>query len=282
MLSLLLSLTRAYDEIKRLMGQKKDIIVPALDMAYSYLSTAGDQGIIQLRAKSDILLVLHNLLAGTEMSEVERESALRSLGDGSGTEVILHGHLREDYESIFRGVKGRRYTADDIEILSRIQQVESSFDPVSRSLPMYLNSVALTDKMFYQKRLKPFKNLFPTLPLTLIQQALRHPKYSASSSHQSPDESVAPLIDAILSGGGDLPDELAELRIAVKDLGDHLISNDNRSSGPPSAPGSSNRQRDVDHPVSNGVSDRPKAERRNIWSNEELDLSRLRLGKDES
>ncbi len=64
-------------------------------------------------------------------------------------------------------------------------------------------------------------------------------------------------MDAILRGAGDLPDDLAELKQAIKD-----------------------QQSDVQEEVMSVPEVRN--ERRNIWAEEGLDISRLRLGKDES
>lgn len=126
------------------------------------------------------------------------------------------------------------------------------------------------------QRLKPLQNLFPSIPPSLIIKALHHPKYSAGPSDQTSSEAIAPLVDAILSGGGDLPEDLGELKEVVRGLGQDPLpsvggygSSDTYATGGGSGSGSGSGTRST------------KVERRNIWD-EELDLSRLKLANDES
>ena len=92
--------------------------------------------------------------------------------------------------------------------------------------------------------------LFPHLSPHLLLSALNH-RYFATTA-QTAEEQAAPLVDAILRGGDDLPDDLSELKAAVR----------RDAATQQAAP--------------------EKVERRNIWANDELDLSRLRQGKDGS
>lgn len=105
--------------------------------------------------------------------------------------------------------------------------------------------------------------LFPHIPARLLREALAHPFFSSTTSTASPEEGAAPLVEAILSGGANLPDDLAELRAAASDQlqpdGDHVEHD-----------GSEKTNRTT------GVEDRKKLERRNIWDGE-LDLSKLRI-----
>jgi hypothetical protein len=94
-------------------------------------------------------------------------------------------------------------------------------------------------------------SLFPYISSDLLSQALNHPTYAGSPQ---------PLVEAILAGGFNLPSELRELRALVMDhsgLGDQ-------------AEGSG---------TTNGNT--KKAERRNIWQDEKIDFSRLKI-KDHS
>jgi len=96
-------------------------------------------------------------------------------------------------------------------------------------------------------------------------QALNHQSFASGTSSSTPEEQAAPLIDAILSGGNSLPDDLFELREAVqRDVvgGDGVDIHDMK-------------KEEGRKPV-----ERKKFERRNIFDDEELDLSRLRLGND--
>jgi hypothetical protein len=97
-------------------------------------------------------------------------------------------------------------------------------------------------------------SLFPYISSDLLSQALNHPTYAGSPQ---------PLVEAILAGGFNLPSELRELRALVMDhsgLGDQ-------------AEGSGTN--------TNGNSNVKKSERRNIWRDEKIDLSRLKI-KDHS
>ena len=95
--------------------------------------------------------------------------------------------------------------------------------------------------------------LFPHLPSHLLVAALNHRIFAHIAG--TPEEQAAPLVDIILRGGAGLPDELGELRQAVQ----RDFASQTAAAGPS-----------------------VMVERRNIWAEEELDLSRLRLGKDES
>jgi len=95
-------------------------------------------------------------------------------------------------------------------------------------------------------------SLFPYISSDLLSQALNHPTYAGSPQ---------PLVEAILAGGFNLPSELRELRALVMDhsgLGDQ-------------AEGSG----------TNGNTNVKRSERRNIWQDEKIDLSRLKI-KDHS
>jgi hypothetical protein len=95
-------------------------------------------------------------------------------------------------------------------------------------------------------------SLFPYIPSTLLSQALNHPTYSGSPQ---------PLVEAILAGGFNLPSELRELRSLVmghSGLGEEL-------------------QDTAESSQMNGR----KYERRNIWQDEKIDMSRLKI-KDHS
>lgn len=81
--------------------------------------------------------------------------------------------------------------------------------------------------------------------------AVNHPTYTPSDGCTY-EEAAAPVIDAILSGGSNLPDDLYELR-------QHI-------------------EQDVSHAAT--LPPPKKATRDNIWNEEHLDVSRLKI-KDE-
>jgi len=95
-------------------------------------------------------------------------------------------------------------------------------------------------------------SLFPYISSDLLSQALNHPTYAGSPQ---------PLVEAILAGGFNLPSELRELRTVVMD---HSGLEDQ-------AEGSG----------TNGNDKVKKLERRNIWQDEKIDFSRLKI-KDHS
>jgi hypothetical protein len=112
--------------------------------------------------------------------------------------------------------------------------------------------------------MEPLINLFPALPPYLLLEALNHQSFASASSTSTAEEQAAPLIDAILSGAHTLPDDLIELKEAIQREvgGEHVV---------------------VDEmPKKEKALERKKVERRNIFDDEELDLSRLRLGNDDT
>jgi len=95
-------------------------------------------------------------------------------------------------------------------------------------------------------------SLFPYISSDLLSQALNHPTYAGSPQ---------PLVEAILAGGFNLPSELRELRALVMDhcgLGDQAEGSSTNTNG-----------------------NTRKVERRNIWQDEKIDFSRLKI-KDHS
>lgn len=97
-------------------------------------------------------------------------------------------------------------------------------------------------------RLGPLRHLFPSLPQHLLVDALAHPQFAAAGSRATVDEQAAPLVEAILSGT--LPIELSELRAAAASI-------------------SADREAEDAKPE--------KIERRNVFNDEPLDLSRIRI-----
>jgi activating signal cointegrator complex subunit 2 len=95
-------------------------------------------------------------------------------------------------------------------------------------------------------------NLFPDIRPKLLLQALNHPAY-APTEPSTAEEAAAPLIDAIVSGGHSLPDELSDLRDALQ---------------------SEPVQPEAAKPTA-------RSTRANIWNEEALDLSRLKIKEDE-
>ena len=102
---------------------------------------------------------------------------------------------------------------------------------------------------------------FPSLPPFLLVQALNHPSY-APTTEGTAEEAAAPVLDAILTGGQTLPEDLSELRDRVAEMTSQQM--------PPSN-------------ISNGVNGdkATRAKRSNIWDEEKLDVSKLRIKDDD-
>lgn len=99
-------------------------------------------------------------------------------------------------------------------------------------------------------------SLFPYIPHHLLAEALDHPAYSGSAQ---------PLVEAVLGGGLVLPPELRELR--------RLVAGQQQQDG-------ESAQEELNG--SEAGTSRPKrSERRNIWQDEDIDMSRLKI-KDHS
>ncbi len=122
------------------------------------------------------------------------------------------------------------------------------------------------------QRLAPLLPLFPDLSPSLLLSALDHPAFAPSSSTTTFESAAAPLIDAIFSGGDALPEDLTDLRAAIRAMPREPTA----QQGPSSSSSSSSAQPSVarEQPL------QLKYERRNIFDDDELDFSRLRLGKD--
>ncbi|ORX36173.1 hypothetical protein BD324DRAFT_528654 [Kockovaella imperatae] len=102
-------------------------------------------------------------------------------------------------------------------------------------------------------RVKVVKNLFPHVPANTILAALHHSFFAVSTI--DPEASAAPLIDAMLSGSSAIPEDLLDLRTAVEHVQMSTVD-----TAPPST--------------------RSAYERRNIWDDQKMDMSRLKLADD--
>lgn len=102
--------------------------------------------------------------------------------------------------------------------------------------------------------------MFPYIPQHLLTEALDHPSYSGSAQS---------LVEAILGGGLVLPPELRELsRLVMQHQGHDL--------------GVASEQVNGNVNVNEAGTSKPKrTERRNIWQDEDIDMSRLKI-KDHS
>lgn len=99
------------------------------------------------------------------------------------------------------------------------------------------------------------QNLFPDLSAVVLLRALTHPEYAPRKSGTI-EEAAAPLLDAIVSGGQSLPDDLDDLRRAIK--------NNLPETETPSV-----------------MAKTGKVNRSNIWNEDALDVSRLRIKDDD-
>ncbi|GFZ48978.1 hypothetical protein JCM24511_06727 [Saitozyma sp. JCM 24511] len=245
----LLALSRAHEELLALLLSEADFMVPALKDAYAVLPPI-PRNEDEVRAKEGTLLLCKAIQDA--MGEIAKEGLLRLMGQS----------IWEELERLGSG------TTDNVFISA----LKISRDEAARSDP----------------RLTPLLSLFPTLSPRLLLSALDHPAFAPSTSVAGYDVQAAPLIESILSGGSTLPAELVELREEV----DHM----SREQGGLAAAVPSTSSVLWDGSVSershgiNGTATTtappvaPPApfERRNIFDDEALDFSRLRLGKDES
>ncbi|RXK39586.1 hypothetical protein M231_03088 [Tremella mesenterica] len=247
----LLSIVRSHPLLLALVLEEASGVFPSLGKVYAALndvSTDGQGGerILVLQIKEYLLFLVHTLLDKVR-DQLASHTTLKSLltvGPEEGRTLLDMG-LKGDYEAIFeRGEIGD----EEREILHTLREVVTQ-DP----------------------RVEVVLSLFPHLPPKMIVSALNHPRYSSSSSSHSPEEAAAPLIEAILGGGIDLPPELADLKATLcRDLG----PNEGRA-GAVSASVTNNAGSDGQREKER------KDERRNIWD-AELDMSRLKLGKDDT
>lgn len=269
-IAVLLSVTRAHEELLGLALTEADYILPTLKEIYPKLGN-GDKKCIRYR--SDVLLLCHSLVTVLPGQGTSRDALKRLMGDGVGTskKVLVDGALRSDYEAVFERKSG--LGDEELANLADLRIDDTRADPVSAGEePIYWLDLLKYNR---SQRLAPLTNLFPHISPLLLSEALEHPQFCSLSPDY--EEAAAPLIHEILTGGTSLPAELSDLRDAISQGSPQQA---NGASGAPRSAASSF----VSHnqPASSMGAKKKKIERRNIWDDEELDFSRLSLGKDDS
>ncbi|RSH90085.1 hypothetical protein EHS25_001418 [Saitozyma podzolica] len=240
----LLTLSRAHEELLALLLSEADFIVPALKDAYAALPQV-PRNEEEVRAKEGTILLCKAIQDA--MGEIAKEGLLRLMGQS----------IADDLERLGSGTTDQDF----------VSALKRSRDEAARSDP----------------RLTPLLNLFPTLSPRLLLSALDHPVFASSTSVAGYDAQAAPLIESILSGGSTLPTELIELREEV----DHLSREQGGLAAAVPSTSSVLQDGSVSERVrvngtATGSAPAASYERRNIFDDETLDFSRLRLGKDES
>ena len=114
--------------------------------------------------------------------------------------------------------------------------------------------------MLAPQRVKIVQNLFPHIPTHTVLTALQHTYFTPHPPTPDPEAAAAPLIDALLSGQDMIPEDLFELKQAML--------NHTEPSQPlvPAEASQINGSRPYD--------------RRNIWDDQKMDLSRLKIADD--
>ncbi|ODN88488.1 hypothetical protein L198_06760 [Cryptococcus wingfieldii CBS 7118] len=245
--NLLLGIMRVHDELLALILEASEDILKGLSVAYAKLAE-DSQGVVPDEAifsgRDDILVICRELLVRVGLEGSASEAMFRFMDGGQGgMEAVLEGRsLRKDCEKF-------------------VSKDQGAFNPSSwvvASLNRRRDELAKKDA-----RVASILALFPTIPAHLLLAALSHPQFSSipSGSRTSPGELAEPLLECLLNGGQGLPAELSHLKELASKLGYLQASAD--------AP------EEVPQP-------KKKFERRNIFSAEDLDMSRLRIKNDET
>ncbi|WVR04272.1 hypothetical protein IAU60_001272 [Kwoniella sp. DSM 27419] len=245
---ILLSVVRAHDALLALALEDSEDVLRALGQAYDALSRVQAEQVKEtLAAKSDILMICRELLdrVGHGASE---EAMLEFMGSRRSGEAMKTASLRSDWEVLVGDRPGQLGEASK-DALVRYRDEEASQDP----------------------RVHSIQQLFPSLPAHLLLSALSHSTFASqpSSSRATPSEQAAPLLEAILNQGEGLPDELVELKEAIRSCSQGTTVSE--SSAALSEESQSARP-----------ATKPKVQRRNIWDEDQLDMDRLKLKDDDS
>lgn len=125
---ILLTLSRAHDELLAVILAEADYVLPALKDAYQKLG--GDKS--GIRAKSDMLVFCDTLVRAMGAGGSARKEALKRLmsdSAGPSKQVLVNGTLRSDYEAVFERKAGLE--EGQIDTLLQVQDDEARDDPVS-------------------------------------------------------------------------------------------------------------------------------------------------------
>ncbi|OXG19259.1 hypothetical protein C361_04200 [Cryptococcus neoformans Tu259-1] len=247
---LMLGMIRAHDELIALTLEVSEEVLRSLSVAYSKLGD-GDSKIptgvseeIRLGAMEDVLMICKELVTRVGMEGAAGDAMLRFLGENESAAMgVMQGKsLRGDCEALW-GKSGRKFSPDSV-IIGKLQKRR---DELAKRDTRVISILAI----------------FPTIPPYLLLTALSHPQFSSipAGSKASPGELAEPLLTCMLNHGEDLPEELGGLKAVVSKLGDVQT---------------------VGELPDEKREEKKKFERRNIFTAEDLDVSRLRLKDDES
>lgn len=249
-------LVRAHDDILSLVVACHSTILSALQGLYGTLTAEGG-----LEIKEEVLLLVERILAGIK---TDLHTGLQLLGSKSGR-AFVDGTLRTDYEAIFNSHASPEEAIPD-EVMSKLRQSSdkkakanvshrrahaASYAPIGEEIMLTMEQAVLN-----------LASLFPYIPQHLLTEALDHPTYSGSAQS---------LVEAILGGGLVLPPDLRELsRLIMQHQGHDMVAVPEQVNGNGSGVGNEA-----------GTSKPKRSERRNIWQDEDIDMSRLKI-KDHS
>lgn len=246
---LMLGMIRAHDELIALTLEVSEEVLRSLSVAYSKLGD-GDSKIptgvseeIRLGAMEDVLMICKELVTRVGMEGAAGDAMLRFLGENESAAMgVMQGKsLRGDCEALW-GKSGRKFSPDSV-IIGKLQKRR---DELAKRDSRVISILAI----------------FPTIPPYLLLTALSHPQFSSipAGSKASPGELAEPLLTCMLNHGEGLPEELGGLKAVVSKLGDVQTAGE--------VPDEKREEK-------------KKFERRNIFTAEDLDVSRLRLKDDE-
>ncbi|WVQ76606.1 hypothetical protein IAR50_006278 [Cryptococcus sp. DSM 104548] len=245
--NLMLGITRVHDELVALVLEASEDVLKGLSVAYAKLAE-DPQGAVPdeviFSGREDILIICRELLVRVGLDGSASEAMFRFMDGGpGGMEAVLEGRsLRKDCEKF-------------------VSKEQGAFNPSSwviASLNRRRDELAKRDA-----RVASILTIFPTIPAHLLLAALSHPHFASipSGSRTSASELAEPLLECLLNGGQGLPAELSSLSELASKLGSLQA-----------APETKEEEREP----------KKKFERRNIFSAEDLDMSRLRIKNDET
>lgn len=242
---LMLGMIRTHDELIALALEVSEEVLRGLNVAYSKLGN-GDSKTptevseeIRLGAMEDVLMICKELVTRVGMEGAAGDAMLRFLGgkESAAMGVMQGKNLGGDCEALW-GKSGRKFSPDSV-IIGKLQKRRDDFAKLD---PRVISILAI----------------FPKIPPHLLLSALSHPQFSSipAGSKASPGELAEPLLTCILNHGEGLPEELGELKAVVAKVSDAQTAGE-----------VSDERRE----------DKKKFERRNIFTAEDLDISKLRL-----
>lgn len=241
---LMLGMIRTHDELIALALEVSEEVLRGLNVAYSKLGN-GDSKTptevseeIRLGAMEDVLMICKELVTRVGMEGATGDAMLRFLGEKESAAMgVMQGKNLGGDCEALWGKRGRKFSPDSV-IIGKLQKRRDDFAKLD---PRVISILAI----------------FPKIPPHLLLSALSHPQFSSipAGSKASPGELAEPLLTCILNHGEGLPEELGELKAVVAKVSDAQTAGE----------------------VSDERREDKKFERRNIFTAEDLDISKLRL-----